>query len=90
MNTPSTNRRDMVWIQPRPDLHQYQFFLRACHKAHVMLSTAFDGHYDFELIIGDNHNDLSVLLDSKGEVSEGTPNNMRHPTNVGQHKANIG
>ena len=63
----------------------HQFMVRACHKAIVLLSTSSNTEYDYELILGDDSNEKSVLKDKDGQVWFGS---STEKCTVGNHIIN--
>ena len=68
LNTPSRHDRERAWTQPLPQMHFYRFSLRACHTSHLLLSTEGELKDDFEIILGNDHNERSVVRDKEGHV----------------------
>ena len=69
VNTPSQHRSDRAWTQPLPGAFYYRFDLRACHNSYILLSTDSEWKEDYEIILGYDNNEKSVVRDRTGTVS---------------------
>jgi hypothetical protein len=67
LQTPALDGYERLWLQPQTQL--FVFGVRACHSVHIGFSVSEFHHLAYEVILGDQNNEVSVIRDYRSFVT---------------------